>query len=163
MDLPHFEMKYRNLHIVYKPFLDKYRFSDFIVNHTDKECEELGEDLHEVTFDVNGIRQFESNFVTDIYGHPYTWMFHGHTLNIWDVVGSTQIAVAHFKDGDRQKIVNEVIKRMEEFSCGWVHCSDCDTKFKYNNHEGGSYFAGIYCQKCWDGKWKAIEAKENYN
>ena len=52
MDLPHFEMKYPRLHPVFKPQLNKYDFSDFVVNHTDEECEKMCEDLREVTFDA---------------------------------------------------------------------------------------------------------------
>jgi|WetSurMetagenome_2_1015567.scaffolds.fasta_scaffold00049_31 hypothetical protein len=166
MDLPHFEMKHRTIRPVFKPFINKYNFSDFIVKHTNKECVELCEDMHEITFDVNGIRQFESNFVTDIYGHPFSWMFHNDMLNIWDAVGSDLVAKANFVDGDekgRQSAINKVIERMEDYTKGYIHCSDCDTKIKRHGEVGGRYFAGVYCQKCWDGKWKAIEAKENYN
>ena len=28
--------------------------------------------------------------------------------------------------------------------------------------DGGQYVAGHYCKECWDNKYKAIEAKENY-
>lgn len=45
---------------------------------------------------------------------------------------------------------------------GYVHCSDCDTRIKKSDIAGG-YFAGVYCQKCWNGKWKEIEAQENYD
>jgi hypothetical protein len=164
MDLPHFEMKYRNLRPVYKPFLDKYKFSDFIVNCTDEECEQMCEDLREVTFDVNGVRQFESNIVTDIYGMPFVWSWHGSTLTVYDAVGGTTVANGYFQGkGDRRKVINEVVNRMEEFTQGYTHCSDCGTRIKYHGEVAGRYFAGVYCEKCWDGKWKAIEAKETYN
>jgi hypothetical protein len=163
MDLPHFEMKYRGITPVFKPFINKYVFSDFVVKHTNKECQEMCDDMHSITFEANGIRQFESNFVTDIYGHPFTWMFHDATLNIWDEVGSDQVAKATFDTNNRQKQINKVIERMEEYTRGYIHCSDCDTKIKRHGEIGGRYFAGIYCKECWERKWKAIEAKENYS
>lgn len=163
MNLPQFEMKYPRLHPVFKPQLNKYDFSSFVVNHIDKECEELYQDLHEVTYDVNGVRQHESSFITDIYGHHFVWNWHGSTLTVYDEVGGTTVANGHFKDADRQKVINEVIRRMEDFTCGYIHCSDCGTRIKYHGEVAGRYFAGVYCQKCWDGKWKAIEAKETYN
>jgi formamidopyrimidine-DNA glycosylase len=49
----------------------------------------------------------------------------------------------------------------EDYGRGYVRCSDCETKIK-TSEIAGRYFAGVYCKDCWDGKWKAIEAKENY-
>lgn len=38
-------------------------------------------------------------------------------------------------------------------------CSDCGVEMHHKTDEvGGNYFAGICCNKCWDRKWKAVEA-----
>ncbi|KKK73003.1 hypothetical protein LCGC14_2898200, partial [marine sediment metagenome] len=45
-----------------------------------------------------------------------------------------------------------------------LSCSDCGVKIHHKTDEvGGHYFAGIYCNSCWNRHWKAVEAKETYN
>ncbi len=56
--------------------------------------------------------------------------------------------------------VDEMFRRVEQYTKGIYHCSDCDAEM---TEIAGRYFAGIYCEKCWAQKWKAIEAKETYN
>lgn len=58
---------------------------------------------------------------------------------------------------------NEWIEQItREYLDGIIHCSDCD-KTIFKNEIAGRYFAGVYCDECWNGKWKAIESKENYD
>lgn len=145
---------------------------EILTKHNNKQCHQFYKDLEEFSMTANGDRTHRGQQVTNIYGDPYTWSWYtspqGHgSLHVWNSTGNTQIALVSFPDNlsekERRGLVNGVVKRMEEFSVGYIHCSDCGEKIKYHDETGGRYFAGIYCQKCWDGKWKAIEAKENYN
>lgn len=99
-------------------------------------------------------------------------------ITIWDYKGTTTVGVwgkSYVNDDD--KLTNEELRaikeRLEDFTRNVLHCSDCQTtmptnkriRFNGDVHKedyGGQYFAGHYCTKCWERKWKAIEAKENY-
>ena len=61
--------------------------------------------------------------------------------------------------------LNIAAERLVDYLNGYVHCSDCGAKFPASEVEGyhRSYFAGKYCQHCWDTKWAAIEAQETYD
>lgn len=125
--------------------------------------------------------------VSNIYGDEFSiHVYLGRTkdvptqweITIWDYKGTTSIGTwaKPYKSND-DRLSNEEIRaikeRLEEFSHDVLHCSDCKTtmpatrqvKFNSNVHKqeyGGQYFAGHYCRDCWERKWKAIEAKENY-
>jgi hypothetical protein len=99
-------------------------------------------------------------------------------ITLWDHLGTTTIGVwkknyVSNEDKLSPDEINEIKKRLEEFTQHILHCSDCQTAMPSDNrikktevHEkeyGGQYFAGHYCKDCWERKWKAIEAKEKYN
>jgi len=52
---------------------------------------------------------------------------------------------------------------MSRYTQGYIICSDCGEEHKRDEIQNNRYFAGIYCEKCWNKTWKAIEAKETYN
>lgn len=45
---------------------------------------------------------------------------------------------------------------------GIVQCSRCHEEMKVEDI-AGSFYAARYCKACWDSKYKAVEATENYN
>lgn len=112
-------------------------------------------------------------YLGKIKGTPSNW-----EITLWDYHGSVTVGVWKKKyESDSDCLTNDEIrdikKRLDEFSYHVLHCSDCqstmpsdETIKKTEHHEkeyGGQYFAGHFCKDCWERKWKAIEAKENYN
>lgn len=89
-------------------------------------------------------------------------------ITIWDARGNTTIDVISFdiKDVNTDYIPNDIYRRMEEvtedFSRGKVSCSGCGSKHDYSKIKHQKYFAGIYCNNCWETKYKAIESSETY-
>jgi hypothetical protein len=150
------------------PVLNYIDFENLFLELTNEQCAEFYKDICNLTYEANANRNHESAFVTNIYGEVFVWSCYGNgNLTVWDSTGGLTIAsgclpVQNEEPLIRAKAVRKYTKRMEEFSSGLIHCSDCDDTIKI--HEiAGKYFAGGYCEKCWSGKWKAIEAKENYN
>jgi hypothetical protein len=106
-------------------------------------------------------------------GVPSTW-----EISTWDYTGNKAIGTWHkkYESNDDKLTIDEIkpIKeKMDDFTRNIIHCSDCKTTMPISKHVsfnsdihkeryGGQYFAGHYCTKCWERKWKAIEAKENY-
>ncbi len=52
--------------------------------------------------------------------------------------------------------------KINNFIGGKINCSDCG-KIISNEEVAGKYFAGQYCEECWERTWREIEAKETYN
>lgn len=86
-----------------------------------------------------------------------------HDISIWADSGNLILYQAHLTDSNRKAVVKEIMVRTREHASGNVHCSGCDKLVAQKEVSRNRYFAGIYCNDCWEGKWKAIEAKETYN
>jgi hypothetical protein len=84
-------------------------------------------------------------------------------ISVWDIKGQTSI-YNHIiiPEEKRSDFIQDMLQITERWTKGEVRCSDCKDWMSYEDNKKHHYFAGIYCDKCWDGKWKAIEAKENY-
>jgi len=87
----------------------------------------------------------------------------GISFNAWD---TDSRALGNCSSGAGAGVwvegVKEVFARIALIDKGKAHCSDCQEIMDVDKI-GGRYFAGIYCQSCWEREWKAIEAKETYN
>lgn len=97
-----------------------------------------------------------------------------YTLNLWNVSGGTSLfgtafTVKEYQDSIPNEVVKAVYQVMEEYEKGIVSCSDCGEKVQKSNRQ---YFAGMYCEGCWEGTkgekqgrggWREVEANETYN
>ena len=84
-------------------------------------------------------------------------------IMFWDIKGTTSIFNITAKDlivTDKQ--VNEIQKRLENYCNNIVECSECHKELQIGKDIAGTYYAGVYCRDCWESKWKAIEARDNY-
>ena len=109
---------------------------------------------------------FGTEFAFDLCKHTHmttkeTW----YDLSVWDTYGRTAVisGIVPQDIHERSAFIKKVLDTTEEFTQGKIHCSDCGTLVDYQEVHRNNYFAGIYCDDCWNRKWKAIEAKENYN
>ena len=75
---------------------------------------------------------------------------------LW-VEGATTILHSKFAN------MNDYNTHKEEainlFKQGLIRCADCGKIMNYEENRSHRYFAGLYCDECWNGKWKAIEAQ----
>lgn len=106
--------------------------------------------------------------MSDTFGHLYSVGVHKnnnstYNFHLWDDSGASSLLSFTTKNNLLSK---EEIDKIEKVMCnyreGIINCSDCGKEI-YKHEIAGRYFAGQYCQRCWDTKWKAIEAKETYN
>jgi len=65
-------------------------------------------------------------------------------------------------DVPSKDFIDWILKTTEEFINGIIHCSSCGKEINVSEI-AGNYFAGVYCQKCWDTKYKELEANESYD
>jgi hypothetical protein len=109
---------------------------------------------------------YSSIHVSDLFGQHYGISIYANgkntpSIHVWNHSGQDSVCTVYTKTLDEESI-RTIAKAMEHYSCGEVQCAECGEWIK--RHEaGGRYFAGLYCQHCWDTKWKEIEAKETYN
>lgn len=93
----------------------------------------------------------------------FHWEFH-----VWNMTGHETVNCYEFPSTDKEhdmmpkEIYLKAMQDCEDYARGIKICSGCQKKV--NSKEiAGHYFAGSYCSHCWETKYKAIEAKENYN
>lgn len=94
----------------------------------------------------------------------FTLSDHVGSMQLWGQNGLTSICYYNSKLSTDENI-KKMVEYFDDYLAGFIHCSDCGKKFPAAEcaHYRRSYFAGRYCQDCWDNKWKAIEAKETYD
>lgn len=115
---------------------------------------------------------------TNIYGDPFSIMVSetkkgksikdesDYMLSVWLFNGSFSLGEKPFKAKYNNKLPADVYKWLmnitENFHNGLFNCSGCQEKTLISEI-AGQFYAGRYCKKCWETKYKAIEAKENYD
>jgi len=132
------------------------------------------EELDTLRRDVN--KTFSTTYTTPVYvGNAYGELFQIYlnyfkaspgfvSLTFYDSKGSLTVWSGKFFDGDDHKSkLQDISKAINDFSVGNINCSDCGSQQKLSDIQNNRYFGGIYCDGCWNGKWKEIEAKETYN
>jgi len=107
--------------------------------------------------------------IQDAYGHLYSFMISpdrdGYFITVWDITGTRQIwkgAVVLDENGYMSnEQIDEVMDRLRNFSDNRVKCSGCDewTDVRDNSRR---FYASIYCEKCWEKRYKKKAEKENY-
>jgi hypothetical protein len=128
---------------------------------------------------ITGYQYDNSKLIwTNIYGDPYSIMvtktkkpkFAGeeadYCLHVWLFNESFSIGDKPFRAKYDDKLPSDVYKWLkditENFHNGLFNCSGCKKKILISEISG-QFYAGRYCKECWESKYKAIEAKENYN
>jgi DNA replicative helicase MCM subunit Mcm2 (Cdc46/Mcm family) len=60
-------------------------------------------------------------------------------------------------------VVSKISAVCDMWIDGKMYCSDCGEVIEVAGSHRKMYFAGRFCENCWERKWKAIEARENYD
>lgn len=99
-----------------------------------------------------------------------------YEVQVWDHNGNCSIHYATFRIYDwNQPIPQDYLKlffdELDIYVNGNIRCSDCDKIIKRDTEIAGHYFAGRYCQQCWDGQtgqhkdkggWSVVAERETY-
>lgn len=92
---------------------------------------------------------------------------HRNKLKITFYSKSLYITSADFDKYDDpsqiRKIVSKAMKVINDYGNGIVFCADCGLEQKLSDVYSNRYFGGVYCDNCWNKKWKKIAEKETYN
>jgi len=103
--------------------------------------------------------------------HPYTWMItHAgfkdkavFALDVWNWNGNNAVFSGElYPNATRRKdTIDAAIAAMERWSSGIFTCSSCGIETPLT--ERHSFWAGGYCNVCWEREYKEKEAHTNYN
>lgn len=155
--------------------IDYMTFKNKMMDNLDEFISELKEAGNAVKVAVNHKWANGNTRFSNIYGTEFSFMLSKHEhittkevwydLSVWDTCGSVSIAsgVVPENSKERHAFIKKVLDISKEYTQGKIHCSDCGKVVNYYDVQSNKYFAGIYCDDCWNRKWKEIEAKENYN
>jgi len=134
-----------------------------------KLCDDL-EELRGYVADAVGFKWGNGFFrFSNIFGNEYTFLITGNhkgwRLAVWDHHGGASIATTSIpKDSkERGEVITKVLKATERHTVGYIQCSACKEEVPIATANKHAYFAGRYCDTCWDSKYKQLEANENYN
>lgn len=110
---------------------------------------------------------------SNIFGHMFSISIHLNykktywDVHVWNHTGNESILNFLQKvvtvETDVLSIDNykKLCGVTENYVRGIIKCSGCGKEIKTTD-VAGQYFAGRYCNNCWNNKYKAIEAAENY-
>lgn len=60
------------------------------------------------------------------------------------------------------RIYNKMVQEAEMYDKGFIRCSQCREYIRRRSIAGG-FYAGVYCESCWEGSVKERAACENYD
>lgn len=147
--------------------LDTNSKSDESLNHIENEFKKIVEyrwgNQHRFLQIISGghLFVFSVYFQTTKNPNKQIW-----NVTIWNDSGGIGVTSANFPVVDKENdtiptdIFHKLIQDCCDYSNNIYKCSGCGNKM---NKIAGQYFAGIYCQKCWDSKYKAMEVRETYD
>lgn len=103
---------------------------------------------------------FGECFATHIYQSPQGYI----TVTIWDerghiALGTYEMTENGFADGEDRRMA----KVMNNWTRGFMPCCGCGKEINYQEKKSQHYFAGVYCDECWESKYRELEANESYN
>jgi len=91
---------------------------------------------------------------------PHYW-----EIIIWAENG--QMTIGHWttvSDSIPESLYRNIKMHLDKYSDGFVRCSQCGEWIKAPKKQWvRRYYAGVYCQKCWDGGVAAQAAADNYD
>jgi hypothetical protein len=128
---------------------------------------EFSEDIESVRKQLQHISGYfyDNNIArfSNIFGTEFKFLLYGKHLSVYDQTGGVSIYDGLIPEEDRDNFINNFLDICERWSKGDKRCDDCHTWINYQENKSHSYFAGTYCEDCWNRKWKAIEAAESYD
>ena len=88
-------------------------------------------------------------------------------IMIWNSAGDPQVYKTGYfiADPDQpipEPILEGILKALYNYIQGIIKCHGCGKEISFGQI-AGAYFAGRYCEKCWESKFRKLEAKESYN
>lgn len=160
--------------IIHENHLKKIKLIDLDINNKTENSLNFIENQFKSIINSNKIskRFLQTIFKGDLFSFNVSIMFtigkkNKHwNISVWDVNGNTSVSKKTFNIIDENNdtipsdVYYEIIKNCNNYTNNIYRCNGCGVNMK---KIAGRYFAGGYCEKCWNSKYRAIEANENYN
>jgi len=149
------------------PVINYVEFSNKLKGNLNEFIDEL-ELIRKQLKEVSGCKYDNSHHrFSNIRGTEFRFQLfeslNGFNISVWDATGSISIFSEKMPNESKQQTITDIMMICNKWDMGQVRCSDCLNWMDFNENKSHKYFSGIYCPECWERKWKAVEAKENYN
>jgi hypothetical protein len=95
--------------------------------------------------------------ISSSYGTEFKSLFSSHSINLWDI---HDFSVAN---EERKKSISRIGQKIAKYDRGLISCSKCGKEIELQLHSRNRFYAGIYCNSCWENGVRQQESKENYN
>ena len=106
---------------------------------------------------------------SNIYGTEFKFSMHPDKENIhltvWGLESQQLLYISIPIQGDRAPAIKKILEIADLWTYGKMHCSNpaCNKEMFYRENAGHRFYAGIYCQECWDSQFHHLAATENYD
>lgn len=131
-----------------------------------KDLEQLQVNLFGLKYDSDVssfIKGYGEVFMFTIYHRFYRDEYGYINFNLWVDDGGTALCDKTWKVGEyKDEIAAEIKEIMKKYTEGYIRCSGCGKWIKQKDI-AGRFFAGVYCDECWEREWKERERQENYS
>ena len=123
------------------------------------------EELRIKSRDATSYQWDNRNFrISNSYGTEFKFSLNGNNINLWDMHDFEVFQDELPKNlEERKTMLNKIGKLMSDYDKGFINCSECKKQIKLAECESNRFYAGIYCNDCWEGGVRQQEARENYN
>lgn len=100
---------------------------------------------------------YEYRFI-DIQGYEYKINL-SRDIAIWTLQDMTLLRLEYGHDA-----FNTIMEVCNDFrNKKIVHCSNCEKEANFEDVKGNRYNAGVYCNECWERRYRKLAKEENYD
>lgn len=159
----------RDLDGYFTPYLvlTETQIAELFTNHTAKVATEKLEAWEKQLKAVGEHRWANSHFyLSNTYGDLFKFLvIESRFITIWSQRDEVLVKKVDLDVSVVQVWTNirSAFKKLEQYSAGQIDCSHCGKEVDIGCVSKNRYYAGVYCNECWERDYKALEAKENYN
>lgn len=144
--------------------IDYQRFATLLLGDINR----LSEEIEQVSCLVRKSSNYEydNNIlrISSSYGTEFKILFSTRSIDIWDM--HDFIVAKELLPDDiakRKLVLSKIGQKIAKYDTGIISCSKCGKEMELQLHTQNRFYAGIYCNDCWEGGVRQQEARENYN
>jgi hypothetical protein len=103
-------------------------------------------------------------YVKNDYGDLFTFSLDRYGFTVWSLGGTTLFRCPVVDDhNEMETYLSGLSSSLYAYSKGLVSCSNCGKMCEQESVKNNHYWAGVYCQDCWDLKFEKLALKERYD
>ena len=106
--------------------------------------------------DMIEVAKQEESAPFEFNGHKYSISYYKGKVCFWVQNGFTNLE----SDIPLENALDVLSETMSNYEKGYIKCAECGKLVSLEEVEYHRYYAALFCNDCWNNKWKAIRAKD---